>query len=298
MNHLSRRRALQLSGAAAVAATISQQSTYAADKRMKLSVAAYSFRNHFRYMKGKERTPSEPAIDMRKFIDFCNSAGATGAELTSYFFPPNTDQKYFRQLRSYAKRKKISVSGTAVGNNFSLEPTADREAQMAYVKMWIDHAVTMGAPHVRIFAGKKKKDTSEKLADKLVIEALEEACDYAGKRKIYLGLENHDSIATAERLIRLLQAVDSKWLGINLDSGNFRTADPYRDFEESAPYAVNVQMKTELKIGNKSHESDLGRFMGILKTAGYTGWVALEYEAKDNPYEAVPAVIEKLAGLI
>lgn len=265
---------------------------------MKLSIAAYSFRKNFRYLKGKDQKPIEPAMDMRKFITFCKENGATGAELTSYFFPPDANAKYFRNIRKFAKQQGIAISGTAVGNNFSLEPGPERDKQMAYVKEWVDYAVVMGAPHIRIFAGKKKAGTTEERADHLVIEALQEACEYAGSKKIFLGLENHDSISTAGRLIRLLEAVDSKWLGINLDSGNFKTADPYWDFEECAPFAVNVQLKVNVRIGDEHQPADLERFMGILTKSGYAGWVALEYEAKEDPYETIPGVMKKLTALI
>ena len=295
----NRRHALKLLGTAAAAGTFIPSELFAANKRLRVSLAAYSFRNHFKYMKGKERKAAAPAMDMFKFVDFCAETGCDGAELTAYFFPPDADAKYFRKIRQYAKKKKIAISGTAIGNNFSLEPGADRDAQMAYTKKWIDHAAQMGAPHVRIFAGKQRKGTSAERADKLVIEALKEACAYAGKKKVYLGLENHDSIATAERLIRLLNAVDSKWLGINLDSGNFKTTDPYKDFELSAPHAVNVQMKVELKrLGESKHEpSDFPRFMKLLKHADYKGWVCLEYEAKADPFKSIPPLVKELKQL-
>ncbi|MGK0199792.1 MAG: sugar phosphate isomerase/epimerase [Yoonia sp.] len=296
MNSLSRRSMLQLSVGTVSTLALSPSSLLAAEKKLKLSVAAYSFRNHFRFMKGKERKFAEPEMDMFKFLDFCADSGCDGAELTAYFFPPDADAAYFKKIRRHAKKKGVAVSGTAIGNNFSLEPGADRDAQMAYTKEWIDNAALMGAPHIRIFAGKQKKGTNPERADELVIKALKEACAYAGKKKIHLGLENHDSIATADRLIRLLNAVDSKWLGINLDSGNFRTADPYDDFERSVPHTVNVQMKTELKReGAKAkEESDLRRFIGLLKKGGYKGWVALEYEAGDNPYTAISPVLKEL----
>lgn len=298
MNTLSRRSALGLLGSGMAAAALAPASASAANEGLRLSLAAYSFRDHFRFMKGKERTAKAPATDMFKFIDFCAENGCAGAELTSYFFPPNADAKYFRRLRKHADKKGVSVSGTAVGNNFSLEPGPERDEQAAYVRTWIDNAVIMGAPHIRIFAGKKKKGTSEERADELVIEALKDICRYAGRHKIKLGLENHDSIATAERLIRLLKAVDSEWLGVNLDSGNFRTADPYLDFAQSAPYAVNVQMKTKLKIGDETVAADLPRFISLLKKGKYRGWVALEYEEKDNPYEACPPVLQELKRLL
>jgi len=298
MNSLSRRSALGLLGSGLAATAFAPVDALAATGRMRLSLAAYSFRDYFAFMKGKQRQPKAPAIDMFQFIDFCAEHGCAGAELTSYFFPPNADAKYFRRIRRHADKKSIAVSGTAVGNNFSLEPGPDRDAQAAYVREWIDNAVIMGAPHIRIFAGKKKKNTSEERADELVIEALKDICAYAGKHKIKLGLENHDSIATAERLIRLLKAVDSEWLGVNLDSGNFRTEDPYKDFELSAPHAVNVQMKANLKIGGATRDADFPRFMKLLKQADYRGWVALEYEEKDNPYEACPPVLKELKNLL
>jgi len=299
MTSPTRRTALKLLSTSAIAAAVNPPELFAAKERLRVSLAAYSFRNHFTYMKGKERAAADPAMDMFKFIDYCAKHGCDGAELTAYFFPPNADEKYFRRLRKYAKKKGVAISGTAIGNNFSLEPGPDREAQMAYTKKWIDHAAQMGAPHIRIFAGKQKKGTSPERADKLVIEALKDACEYAGKKKIHLGLENHDSIATAERLIRLLDAVDSKWLGINLDSGNFRTTDPYLDFELSAPHSVNVQMKVELKrLGAKEHEpSDFPRFMSLLKKADYNGWVCLEYEAKADPFTSIPPLVKKLKAL-
>ena len=298
MNSLSRRSALGLLGSGFATAALAPGSAFAAGSGMRLSLAAYSFRDHFGFMKGKPRTAKSPAIDMFQFIDFCAEHGCAGAELTSYFFPPDADADYFRRIRKHARKKGVAISGTAVGNNFSLEPGSDRDAQAAYVREWIDNAVLMGAPHVRIFAGKKKKDTSEERADELVVSALKDICAYAAKKKVKLGLENHDSIATAERLIRLLNAVGSEWLGVNLDSGNFRTDDPYKDFELSAPHAVNVQMKTKLKIGGSTVDSDLPRFISLLKKANYQGWVALEYEEKDNPYESCPPVLKELRKLL
>lgn len=300
MNPLSRRSALGLIGFGVAASVVAPSIALAAKQGMRLSLAAYSFREHFAVMKGKARTAASPEMDMFKFLDFCAQHDCQGAELTSYFFPADADAKYFRKIRKHGEAKGVAISGTAVGNNFSLEPGAERDAQSAYVREWIDNAVMMGAPHVRIFAGKKKKETSEERADQLVIEALRDICKYAAKKKVKLGLENHDSIATAERLIRLLKAVDSEWLGVNLDSGNFRTTDPYKDFELSAPHAVNVQIKTKLKIGDASEavDSDLPRFIALLKKADYRGWVALEFEEKDNPYEACPPVLKQLAGLL
>src|SRR6266853_3969306 len=149
----------------------------------------------------------------------------------------------------------------------------------------------MGAPHIRIFAGSAPAGMSRDQANQLCIPAIEECCDYAGGKGIFLGLENHGGIvSTAEEILKIVRAVKSPWLGINLDTGNFHTDDPYADLAKIAPYAVNVQIKTEIqRRGSKERErADLNRLADILRKANYQGWVALEFEEKTDPWEGVP----------
>ncbi len=164
------------------------------------------------------------------------------------------------------------------------------------MKKWIDLYAALGAPHIRVFAGTAPRGTSRAEAMKHCIGALEECADYAGRRGIMLGLENHGGIvAEADELLEILRVLKSPWVGINLDSANFHTADPYRDFERCAPYAVNVQLKSEVqRRGAKKELSDIPRLAKLLKAAGYRGYVALEYEAEEDPWTAVPRLLEQL----
>src|SRR6185436_9263195 len=105
--------------------------------------------------------------------------------------------------------------------------------------------------------------------------------------------ENHHGIvADPDNLVHIVRSVDSPWVGINFDSGNFNTEDPYADLAKIAPYSVNVQLKTEIKRKGApaSEPSDVKRVIQILRDAGYQGWFTLEYEAKDDPFVAVPRI--------
>lgn len=269
--------------------------------RILVGCAAYSFRNHFRYMRGKENSrfsPDKPEMTMPGFIEYCARHGVAGAELTSYFFPPELKTSDLAECRKVAHLNGIAVSGTAVGNNFSHPPDApERAGQMDYVKEWIDHAAILGAPHIRVFAGKHPKGVSEEDAESNAIGALEEAGAYAASKGIFLGIENHDSITTADRLLRIVRAVKNPFVGVNLDSGNFIAEDVYAEMEASAPYAVNVQLKTEIKVGKTKQPADMDRVIGILKDSGYAGYAVLEYEEEKDPYEHVPPLLEKLQSL-
>jgi hypothetical protein len=94
--------------------------------------------------------------------------------------------------------------------------------------------------------------------------------------------------------------VQSPWFGINLDTGNFHTADPYASLAQCAPYAVNVQVKTEVRAKDAKNNvpADLPRLAAILRDSGYQGWVALEYEAAEDPRKAVPVALAQLKPLL
>lgn len=313
MNNLSRRDFVKLS-AAGLAAAAASSGTLAAGAsgkaqgsgpfkrtgkpRLLLSLAAYSFRTSFPVMRGKaNKAEGGKRMDMFQFIDFCAANGCDGAEPTTYFFSEETDE-YVLKLRRHAYLAGMPISGTAIGNNFSHPKGPKRDAEIAYTKKWIDLAALLGAAHIRVFAG-VTKELDRKEADKLVISALEECCEYAGKRGVFLGLENHDSIGSAATLLPMVKAVKSPWIGVNLDSGNFRTSDPYKDFAECVPYTLNVQFKSDISDGTEKGKkpADFKRLTQILKDGGYQGWVALEYEAKEDPYVAVPRLLRQMKDL-
>jgi sugar phosphate isomerase/epimerase len=260
--------------------------------RLRLSLAAYSFGDQFK--PGKDGTPAR--MDMKRFVDYCADHGCGGAELTSYYFPEKVTDAHLLEVRRHAHLRGVTVSGTAVGNDFCHPPGEKRSAEIASVKEWIRKAAILGAPHIRVFAG-GTHGTSEAEAAKLTIAALEECGEAAGKAGIFLGVENHGGIVRrAESLIEIVKAVRSPWVGINLDTGNFYSTDPYRELALCAPWAVNVQFKGKVHVGGKSavEKADYARTFKILRDAGYQGFVALEYEFKEDPFVRVPQMLDEM----
>lgn len=261
------------------------------EPRMHLSLAAYSFGNRFAWLKGRPQKVDGEAMDMIRFIDYCARHGCHGAELTSYFFPAGADAAYFHNLKRHAFLRGVEISGTAIGNDFSHGPGAKLDAEVAEAKRWLDKAVQMGAPHVRFFAGTGRGFARGDETVQAAIGAVRECAKYAGERGVFIGIENHGGI-TAELLLQLVKEVDSPWVGISLDSGNWVSDDPYADFARCAPFAVNVQLKTHMS-GNV--EADLPRLIKILREANYQGYVALEYESgKPDEIPGYLATLRKL----
>ena len=267
--------------------------------RLQLSLAAYSFRKFFGWMRGKAQLPAAPdrALTMSSFITLAADLGFDAAELTSYFFNPAILDQGLPALRRQAFLRGISLSGTAVGNNFALAKAADRDREIANVKRWIDRAALLGIPHIRVFAGPVPRELTPHEAQRLCIESLEVCAAYAGTRGVMIGLENHGGlVTTADQLLDIVQAVKSEWFGISLDTGNFHSDEIYNDLARCAPYAVNVQYKVEIRRrkGAAAEPADPHRVIALLRNAGYEGFLALEYEAAEDPYLAVPKHLRKL----
>ena len=133
-----------------------------------------------------------------------------------------------------------------------------------------------------------------------VVESIQECCDHAAKYGIYLALENHGGLVTTiDQMLSIVRAVKHDWFGVNFDTGNFHSADPYSDLVQLAPYAVVVQIKTEIqRAGKKKEEADLPRLIGILRDAHFRGYVALEYEADEDPKTGVPRAVAALQKIV
>ena len=263
---------------------------------MKLSLAAYSFNR----MLPRASRNHEGKITLSDFVDYCAKLNLDGTELTSYYFPAGVSNDYLLSLKEQTFRLGLDISGTAIGNDFCLPEGEKRQAELKLCRDWIDHAAIMGAPVIRIFAGRVPKGGTEEEALDLCVAGINESLDYAAKKGVLLALENHGGItATPEQLLSIVDRVkDSKWFGVNYDSGNFRTEDPYGDLEKIAPFAVNAQIKVALKTPDNQHKkADLKRMVEILRAANYRGYVVLEYE-EGKPYEEIPMYVDKLREII
>jgi sugar phosphate isomerase/epimerase len=256
--------------------------------KFKFSLAAYSYRDLLSGM--------NPKLTMNDFVADCAKFGLEGTELTSYYFPKNVTHDYLHLLAAQCFRLGLDVSGTAIGNDFGHPAGEKRLKEIAATKQWIDFAAVLGAPVIRIFAGHEQPGSTPAQAHSLMVSAIEECCEYAGKHGIYLALENHGGpTATAEGLLSFVRDVNSPWFGVNLDSGNFASADVYGDLAKIAPYAVNAQVKVVVTNDKKEKSPmDFKKLAAIMREAHYRGYIVLEFEEKGDPREECPKYLDQI----
>lgn len=281
-----------LAGAAAIPSAAAAPAPKAAVAPYKLSVAAYSCRKFLNL--------KNPTMTLGEFIDQCYEWGVEGTELTQYFFKQPITHGYIMGLKRRALKQGLDITGTPIGNRFTLPAGEKRDREIKKMNDWIDVSADLGSPAIRIFAGRAPKGTDEAVARKWCIECIETCLKHAEKRGVVLAMENHGGIVSdSAGMLALINALKSDWFGVNLDTGNFHTPDPYADMERCAPYAVTVQLKVELSYKGKREETDYARIIKMLRQARYRGYLTLEYEAREDPMTAVPkhlAALRKLAS--
>jgi sugar phosphate isomerase/epimerase len=298
----SRRSFLTGTAAAAVAAVLPTAAApvaamdpvkRAGPARLRIGLAAYSMRQYL-----QARPGTTGAMDLLGFVDWAATLDTDAVELTSYFFPETVTKTFLNELKRRCHVNGLDVSGGAIRNNFTLPPGVELEKWFSHLDMWLDHYAQLGAPVIRVFAGVPPTEVGGEQGIRNAIGNLRRASEMAATRGVILGLENHDYLTHIDRMLPIVKAVDSPWFGVNLDSGNVDRADVYAELAKIVPFALNVQLKVDAGPADAKVTTDIPRVVDLLTTAGYRGYIVLEYESKPEPYEAIPKHLAEIRAAL
>ena len=256
--------------------------------RLKTAICAFSFREAL----------GDGSLSYLDLVDMAVDNEVDGIDSTVYWFPRNELESFLASFRRKAYLAAVELPSIAIRSDLCRPTLPEQQREAAWLQHWVDVADRLGSSHIRVFGGTVPKGSSEDEAASWVVEILQRAADYAAGRGVVLGLENHGGITSrAERIIQIVRSVDHPNVGINLDTGNF-PSEPYEQIELCLPYAVNSQFKVQIRDEWGRHEpSDWDRIVRMFSEAGYRGYMALEYEAAEDPFRAVPRYLAKLREL-
>lgn len=282
-------------------------------KRIKLGIATYSYW-HFK----TEKVPIETVIDktaelgvegldiLHRQMDLPEREPLTAAH-----------RSYLQKLKNHAFHNGVDLVCLSIHQNF-VSPNAEaRQKEIEHTHKCIEIAYELGVPCIRLNSGRwntiKSFDDLMKARGiepilpghteddgfKWCIECIEKCIPKAEQCGVVLALENHWGLSrTPEGQLRIVNAVPSPWLGALMDTGNF-LEDPYDKLTMIAPRTVYAQAKTYYGGGEwYTLNLDYHRIARILSDAGYTGYVSLEFEGKEDPNIAVPKSIQLLRKTI
>lgn len=312
MTH-SRRSFLTTATAALGAATLGTPTpTVAAPNprspKVKLGLSSYSYW-HFR----------DPKVSIETVIEKASALGVPGVDILHRQMdlpekaPLRPDHRaYLRRLKRHAFVHGVDLIAVSTHQSFVSPKPEIVIANVEHTIKCIELAYELGAPCIRINTGRWGVYDFDKLMAnrgiepvlegyteedgfKWCIDGILRCLPKAEECGVLLALENHWGLArTPEGLMRIVNAIQSPWLGVLMDTGNF-LEEPYPKLEQIAPRTIFVQAKTYPGGGEwYSLDLDYQRVAQILASVNYQGYVSLEMEGKQDPDVAVPASIALL----
>ncbi|MFO7670722.1 MAG: sugar phosphate isomerase/epimerase family protein [Bacteroidales bacterium] len=270
-----------------------------------LGVNAYSFSD---LLMAKDDRNNQQVYTLFNLLDWCADRGIRALDPTAYFFPTYPEvpsDEYLEKFKNHAANLGIAISGTGIRNNFASPDPAVRAEGVELAKNWIVAASKLGAPVVRVFAGAIPAGYEDnwEVPAQWMIDCYKELIPYAERYGVKIGIQNHgDMLQTAEQCIYILEAVDSKWAGLILDTGSFNTEDPYEDIAAMIPYTISWQVKeSPVGIGGKE-KTDYVKLIRIIKEGGYSGYLPVETllvrGVPYDPFALVTGMLEELESAI
>ena len=274
------------------------------NQRNRIGVSTYSFW-HFK----SER------IEISDCIERAAEMGFDGVEILHQQMS-GEDNAYLQSLKQCAFRLGLDLMGFSTHQGFVSPDIEVRQNNIDHTLRCIELAYTLGIPTVRINTGRwgtsgsfdelmAKRGIEEPLpghneeeAFGWVNDSIEKCLGHAEKCGVVLGLENHWGLGrTAAGVRRIVEAIDSPWLRVTLDTGNF-LEEMYPQMEALAPDAILVQAKTYPGGGEwYTLDIDYERVAQILRAANYRGYISLEMEGREDASTAVPKSLEILRSV-
>lgn len=303
MSSTTRRDFLKTAGTVAAAgiAGAAMQNPASADStkqpapRNRFAVATYSF-----WQFRPERVEIETCIEQAAAMGF------DGVEILHRQMREESNA-YLQKLKRQAFSLGLDLCGFSTHQGFVSPSKEERQKNIDHTQHCIEMAYALGIPTIRINTGRwgTIKDFDELMKARgieprldgytdddgfgWVIDSIEKLLPRAQECGVVLGLENHWGLGrTPEGVMRIVNAIDSPWLAVTLDTGNF-LEDPYDRLEQLADKAILVQAKTYYG-GGKWYTLDLDypRIATMLKKHNYRGYVSLEFEGNADPQTAIP----------
>lgn len=269
------RRNLLCSIAAAPAALAAVSRPAAAHGRFKISLAEWSLNAEI--FSGKMTNLDFPGVTRRRY-------GLDAVEYVNQFFKDKaTDTAYLNELKKRcddAGVRSLLIMCDGEGNLGAATAGARSEAVEKH-KRWVDAARHLGCHSIRVNAG--GSGSPEEASDR-VSEGCSQLTEYGKSMGISIIIENHGGLSSnPDWLVGVMKKVNSPYFGTLPDFGNFEKFNRYEAVRKLMPYAKGVSAKSHNFDANGNEtQTDYFRMMEIVLSAGYQGYVGIEYEGRTH----------------
>ncbi|GJM34029.1 MAG: xylose isomerase [Saprospiraceae bacterium] len=243
-----------------------------------------------------------------------NDFGIEGIEYVNQFFKDKAkDMEYLAEMKKRAEDNGVESLLIMVDGEGNLGEMDDAKRKISVENhfKWVDAAHFLGCHSIRVNAG--GAGTMPEVA-KAAAQSLGEISDYASKAGLNVIVENHGGYSSnGEWLAGVMKAVGKPNCGTLPDFGNFciqkeadkciEEYDRYKGVTELMPFAKAVSAKSH-DFGENGQEihTDYAKMLKIVKDAGYSGFIGIEYEGSGlsevEGIKATKALLESAGKMI
>jgi len=272
-----------------------------------ISLAQWSL--HKALFKGELTNLDFPGVARQKF-------GIGTVEYVNQFFKDKAkDHAYLRALQQRCHDNGVTNHLIMIDGEGDLgSPDAgQRQQAVENHRPWLEAAAYLGCRSVRVNAF--GKGTAEQV-QQAATAALGQLSAYAQPLGLHVLVENHGSYTSnGQWLLRTIRGVGQANVGILPDFGNFcvrresgelyagRCVEEYDKYQALAEWLpvikTGVSAKTiDFDAAGNCRETDYYKMLGLLKKAGFRGYLGIEYEGENVSEEEgirrTKALLEKV----
>ncbi len=267
------------------------------EPRARLGVASYPFRAFIDGPRNRDRERGKPGMTLLQFPAMVREKfNVPNIEpLNSHFV--SLEPAYLHELREAVEKAGMHVIDIPAGVRASLyDPDeAKRKTGIENGKKWVDAAVTLGSPSVRLsIQGPRGVAPDVGRA----AESLRVIADYGAEKNIVINLENDDpKTEDAFYLVKVIDAVHNPYLrGLPDFCNSMLTGNEKYNYEcvtAMFQHAYNISHVKDSEVDEgKVFRVDMGKTFAIAKAAGYRGFFSMEWEGQAGPYEGTQQLID------
>jgi len=267
--------------------------------RQRISVASYPFRAYIESPTNRDRDPKLPGMDLKDFpAEVVRKFNVHHIEPHSRHFH-SLQPDYLATFRTALTKANVKVVNIAVdGKDSFYDPDAATRAKaIAYAKTFVDIAIQIGSPSVRVHIQGTKNSQPD---ISRTAESLRELVGYAAGKNVVVNLENDDLVSEdALFIVKVIEAVNHSFLHALPDFANSMLSGSadfnYRALTAMFQHAYNICHVKAGEAGDngKQYTIDMKRSFEILKSSGYKGYCSMEYDAPGDPYPVTAELIKQ-----
>lgn len=267
------------------------------EPRARLGVASYPFRAFIDAPHNRDREKGKPGMTLLEFPAMVKAKyKVPGIEpLDSHFVSLETG--YLHSLREAVEKAGMHVINIPCGSRASLYDTdaAKRKAAVEHAKGWVNAAVALGSPSIRVHIEGVRGVTPDVGR---ASESLRTIADYGAEKNIVITLENDDlNSEDAFFLVKVIENLRHPYLyGLPDFCNSMMKGDEKFNYEAVTAmfqhaYCISHVKDSEVDEG-KVFRVDVGKTFGIAKAAGYKGYFSMEWEGQGEPYAGTQSLID------